>query len=293
MVDHTGPEIDRATGVSTTGHEWDGLKELNNPLPRWWLWVFYATIVWAVGYWFVYPSWPLVSSYTAGVFGWSSRESVEVSLAALQAQRGRHHAAPRRHAGRAGERRPGTARLLPGARPHRLRRQLRALPRRRRWRCGRGYPNLVDDEWLWGGSLAQIQQTITHGVRNADSDSHQGQMPAFVRDGMLPAEEVPVVIEYVRSIAGLDVLPDADLAKGKEIFAANCAACHGAEGHGNQELGAPSLVDPIWLYGYDRKAMTETIRNGRGGVMPTWAERLDPTTIKALTIYVHALGGGA
>ncbi len=292
MVDHTGPEIDAATGVSTTGHEWDGIRELNNPLPRWWLWIFYACIVWSVGYWVVYPSWPLVSGYAGGVLGWSSRESVDVALAALQAQRG---ATLQRLAETPVEQANADPALL--AFSQALGRAAFAnncAPCHGAGGGGaRGYPNLVDDEWLWGGSLAQIQQTVTHGVRNADPDSRQGEMPAFVRDGLLPAEEVPIVIEYVRQIAGLDVLPDADLAKGKEIFEANCASCHGAEGHGNQELGSPSLVDPIWLYGYDRKDMTETIRNGRGGVMPTWVERLDPTTIKALTIYVHALGGGA
>lgn len=292
MDARSGPEIDATTGVSTTGHEWDGIRELNNPLPRWWLWVFYACIVWSIGYWVVYPSWPLVSGYAGGVLGWSSRESVDQSLAALAAQRG---ALMTKLA--------DTPVVEANADPELLAFS-QALGRTAFGdNCApchgaggggaRGYPNLVDDDWVWGGSLEQIQQTITHGVRNADPDSRQGVMPAFVRDGMLPAEEVPVVVEYVRSIAGLDVLPEADLAKGKEIFEANCAACHGPEGHGNQELGAPSLVDPIWLYGADRKDMIETVRNGRGGVMPAWGGRLDPTTIKALTIYVHALGGGA
>jgi cytochrome c oxidase cbb3-type subunit 3 len=292
MDARSGPEIDAATGVATTGHEWDGIRELNNPLPRWWLWVFYACIVWSVGYWVVYPSWPLVSGYAGGVLGWSSRESVDEALAALGAQRGTLMT-----------KLAETPVVEANADPQLLAFS-QALGRTAFGdNCApchgaggggaRGYPNLVDDDWVWGGSLEQIQQTITHGVRNADADSRQGVMPAFVRDGMLPAEEVPVVVEYVRSIAGLDVLPGADLAKGKEIFEANCASCHGPEGHGNQELGAPSLVDPIWLYGADRKDMIETVRNGRGGVMPAWGGRLDPTTIKALTIYVHALGGGA
>ncbi len=291
MSEHTHTDVDKVTGVSTTGHTWDGIRELNNPLPKWWLYIFYATIVFAVGYWVAYPSWPLISSYTSGVLGWSSRDAVDASVAALRTQRGetmqRLADTPLQEAAK-------DPQLLAFAQAYG-----RTVFADNCAGChgaggggAKGYPNLVDDDWVWGGSLEALQQTITHGVRSpTDPDTRVGDMPAFVRDGMIPATDLVPVVEYVRSIAGLDVLPDADLAAGKAVFEANCAACHGADGAGNPELGAPRLTDPIWLYGSDREAMRETVRNGRGGVMPAWGERLDPTTIKALTIYVHALGG--
>ena len=157
----------------------------------------------------------------------------------------------------------------------------------------KGYPNLNDDDWLWGGSLPAIQQTIRHGIRVAgDNDTRVSQMPAFGRDGVLKREEILAVASHVRELAGLSTEPKADLKLGRKVFADNCAACHGATGKGNQELGAPNLTDAISLYGMDMASLTETIANSRNGVMPAWAGRLDETTIKALTVYVHSLGGG-
>jgi len=291
MDDVPHKHVDDVSGVSTTGHEWDGIRELNNPLPRWWLWSFYACIVWSVGYWVAYPAWPMVSSYTSGVLGWNARDAVRGDLAALHAQRsafaGKLEAASLEQIEQSPE-------LLSFARA-----QGRAAfgdncaPCHGSGAAGSsGYPNLNDDDWLWGGSLEQIQNTILHGARSTDADGHIGDMPAFGRDGMLPRADIVAVADYVRSIAGLAAAPDADIAKGKEVFAANCAACHGDTGTGNKELGAPNLTDAIWLYGSDRKTIIEGITNGRGATMPAWAGRLDPGTIKALTVYVHSLGGG-
>jgi len=157
----------------------------------------------------------------------------------------------------------------------------------------KGYPNLNGDRWLWGCTLEQIQQTITHGARwDTDPETHISLMPAFGRDGLLKHEEVLAAADFVRSLSGLAVEPGADLARGKEVFAANCAVCHGPEGKGNQEVGAPNLAGQIWLYGSDRSAIIERITNGGGGVMPAWGAKLDATTIKALTVYIHTLGGG-
>jgi cytochrome c oxidase cbb3-type subunit 3 len=157
---------------------------------------------------------------------------------------------------------------------------------------GKGYPDLNDDDWLWGGKLEDIERTIRHGARGGDDDGHQGRMPAFGRDGILKANEISTVADYVRSLSGLATEPDTDLALGKKIFADNCALCHGPEGKGNREVGAPNLTDKLWFYGSDKKIIIEGLQNGRGGVMPAWGGRLSDSTIKALTVYVHSLGGG-
>ena len=289
---HDDPHVDAATGYSTTGHEWDGIRELNTPLPRWWLGVFYATIVWSIGYWVVYPAWPLLTDATKGVIGYASRAEISADMAKLKAQRAAQAA--------------GMADATPE--------QIKADPTLFQIamaqgkaafgdNCAachgvggagaKGYPNLNDDDWLWGGSLPAIQQTIRHGIRVAgDNDTRVSQMPAFGRDGMLKREEIAAVASHVRELAGLSTEPKADLVLGRKVFADNCAACHGPAGKGNPELGAPNLTDAISLYGMDMASLTETVSNSRNGVMPAWAGRLDETTIKALTVYVHSLGGG-
>jgi cytochrome c oxidase cbb3-type subunit III len=289
MTDHH--DIDSVSGRSTTGHEWDGIKELNTPLPRWWVLTFYATILWAVGYWVVYPAWPLVSGNTAGVLHYSSRASVAKDLAELEAIRG------------------DKMKVLAGASLPEIENDpnLLALARARGKavfadNCApchgtgaagaKGYPNLNDDDWLWGGSLDQISQTIQFGARSGNPRAHEGQMLAFGRDGILKPSEIRTVANYVRSLSGLSTEAGFDVATGKKIFAENCAACHGNGGKGNQEVGAPNLTDQIWLYGSDEATIVETITNGRAGVMPAWSGRLDRVTIKVLTVYVHSLGGG-
>jgi cytochrome c oxidase cbb3-type subunit 3 len=285
-------QIDRVTGTPTTGHEWDGVRELNTPLPRWWLWLFYATIIWSVGYWVVYPAWPLVSSYTQGVLGWNSRAAVVEDLQQLRAQRG-----PRMV-------QLGEASLAQISADPQLRDFARALGKPAFGEnCApchgtggggaKGYPNLNDDDWLWGGTLDDIALTIRHGVRAGDDQGRPGaMMPAFGRDNMLSRADISVVADYVRSLSGLAAAPGADLAHGKQIFADNCAACHGEDGKGNRDLGGPNLTDAIWLYGSDKATIVEGVWNGRGAVMPAWVNRLDETTVKALAVFVHSLGGG-
>jgi cytochrome c oxidase cbb3-type subunit 3 len=286
-----GHDIDAATGVSTTGHEWDGIRELNNPLPRWWLWVFYATIVWAFLYVLAYPAIPLVTSATNGLLGWNTRSAVERDLAALAAQRGERLNVLK---SASLEEIAGSPAMLAFARA-----AGKAAFADNCAGChgvgaggAKGYPNLNDDDWLWGGTLAEVQQTIQYGIRSGHDQARVGSMPAFVRDGILKREEAMVLADYVRSIAGLSVEPKADLKRGETLYAANCAACHGDAGAGNKEMGAPSLTDGIWLYGADKAAIVEGLTHGRGGVMPGWSGRLDEATIKALTVYVHTLGGG-
>ena len=287
-----GPDVDALTGTTTTGHVWDGIRELNTPLPRWWLWLFYATILWSVGYWIVYPSWPLVSSYSRGAFRWQSRDAVVSDLDALKAQRGpmvdKLRSASLQEIA-------SDPTLLDFARA-----QARPAFAENCAPChgaggggGRGYPNLNDDDWIWGGNLDDIAQTIRHGVRSGDADARQGAaMPAFGRDGILKRADVENVADYVRSFSGLGVDPNANLVAGKKIFIDNCAACHGENGKGKRELGAPDLSDAIWLYGADKPSIVDGIWSGRGGMMPAWAGRLDDATIKALAVYAHSLGGG-
>jgi cytochrome c oxidase cbb3-type subunit 3 len=285
------PQIDAVTGTATTGHEWDGVRELNTPLPRWWLWLFYATIVWSIGYWIVYPSWPLVSSYTRGVFGWHSREAVISELAQLQALRG---PMMQQLADASLQQIAGDPILLDFARAvGKPAFADNCAPCHGSGGGGaKGYPNLNDDDWLWGGSLDFIVQTIRAGIRSSHPDARPGNMPAFGRDNILQRSEINAVADYVRSRARLPVTPGADLPGGAKVFADNCAVCHGDKGTGKRELGAPNLTDSIWLYGSDRQAIIDGLVNGRGAVMPAWSGRLDDTTIKALAVYVHALGGG-
>jgi cytochrome c oxidase cbb3-type subunit 3 len=291
MAEHRNEQVDAVTGMATTGHEWDGLRELNTPLPRWWLWVFYATIVWSIGYWIVYPSWPLVSSYTSGAFGWHSREAVVGDLAGLRAIRG-----------------PMVDKLSAASLQEiRDDEQLRtfALAQAKPFfgeNCApchgtgaagaKGYPNLNDDEWLWGGKLDEIAATIRHGVRSADAKTRPGSMPAFGRDGMLKRAEIEAAADYTRSIAGLQVDAKADLESGKKVFAQACASCHSDDGKGKRDVGAPNLTDAIWLYGSDKAVIVDGLWNGRAGMMPAWEGRLDDSTIKALAIFVHTRGGG-
>ncbi|HEX8666607.1 MAG TPA: cytochrome-c oxidase, cbb3-type subunit III [Beijerinckiaceae bacterium] len=291
MADPANPNLDGVTGRETTGHEWDGIRELNNPLPRWWLHLLYATIVWSIGYCIVYPAFPLVSSYTRGLLGYSQREAVLDEVAAAKAQRaelGKELA---------------TASLEEiRANPELLSLAVATGKAAFGDNCAAchgagaterpGYPNLQDDEWLWGGSLADIHKTIRAGARSGHAEAHQGEMLAFGRDGILKRDEIESVANYVLSLSGKAFNPKVSLGDGQKIFAQNCAACHGDAGKGNKEMGAPDLTDAIWLYGSKPADVIATITNGRKGVMPAWETRLDPVTVKALAVYVHSLGGG-
>jgi len=281
--------VDETTGVETTGHSWDGIEELNNPLPRWWLWTLYATIVWGVGYVIAYPAWPMISGATTGMLGFSTRAEVAQEIEAHEAK----------NAGLVAElvAQDLTA-LAPGDDLHRY-----AVARGGavfRANCSQchgsgaagalGYPNLLDDDWLWGGDIVEIEYTVRHGIRNeTDFDARYTQMPAF--GDILERDEVDGVVEYVLSLSTSDV--DATLAEsGAAIFADNCSACHGEAGGGDRGIGAPNLSDAIWLYGGDRDAVEYSVRNARFGVMPPWGERLSEADVRAVSVYVHALGGG-
>jgi cytochrome c oxidase cbb3-type subunit 3 len=291
MAVHDQVEVDKLSGQPTTGHEWDGIRELNTPLPRWWLWIFYATIVWSIGYWIVYPAWPLVTSFTGGVVEWSSRGDVTADLEAMKVQRGGNMA---KLAASSVEEVYGNPETLTFARAvGRSAFGDNCAPCHGSGGAGaKGYANLVDDEWLWGGKLKDIETTIRHGVRSIDPKGRQGSMPAFGRDGMMPRPDIEAVADHVLRLAGLPAAPGADLSRGAKLFADNCAACHGDDGKGKREFGAPNLTDAVWLYGSSRDTIIDGIVNGRGAVMPPWLGRLDEPTIKALAVYVYSLGGG-
>ena len=283
--------IDTPTGTETVGHEWDGIEELDTPLPRWWLWTFYATIIFALGYVILYPALPMLHSASVGALGWTSRGQLDHELAEREAELAPTYAAIARTPI---ERLPQNPALLQAAVEGG-----RAAFRMHCTQChgsgaagSPGYPNLNDDDWLWGGDLAAIEYTITNGARNPDHPgTRMSQMPAFGRDGILQPAQIDDLVAYVRTISHQQP-PGAAAARGAVLFAQNCAVCHGPQGHGDRRVGAPNLTDAIWLYGGDAETLRTTITNARYGVMPRWGGRLDPVTIRMLAAYVHSLGGG-
>lgn len=284
--------VDKFEGdPNTTGHQWDGIEEFDNPMPRWWLWTFYATIIWGVIYTIAYPAWPLVNSATAGLTGWSSRADVAAEIAAVEEAN-----APINAQLEAVE----LAALAEDADLNRY--AVSAGGAVFKTWCAQchgsgaagavGYPNLLDDDWLWGGSVEDIHATISYGIRNEESDdARYSEMPAFGRDELLEKGEIDAVVNYVMSLSGTP--QDAGVVTaGAEIFADNCASCHGDAALGDREQGAPNLADAIWLYGGDYASLKETVTNSRYGVMPNWDSRLTEAEIRAVTAYVHQLGGG-
>jgi cytochrome c oxidase cbb3-type subunit 3 len=279
--------------VETTGHEWDGIEELNNPLPRWWLWTFYATILWALIYTIFFPAWPLITGATPGVLGFSTRANVATEIARVEKAN-----APMR------DRLVAADLTAIKDDPELLQFATSAGAAVFRTNCSQchgsgaagvqatGYPNLLDDDWLWGGAMEDIHTTITHGIRNTTSDeARYSMMPAFGVDGLLEPAQIDAVVQHVLAISGQE--HDATLAaEGATVFAENCAACHTEAGTGDRTQGAPNLTDAIWLYGGTVDDLTYTINNARFGVMPNWNQRLSEADIRSVALYVHGLGGG-
>lgn len=287
--DAHGKEIDDVTGVETTGHEWDGLKELNNPLPRWWVWVFIVSIIWSFWYFVVYPSWPVPGGATEGTGGYTQYKELAESQGEILARQEKYLARfeqadlekimndPELYAFAVAG---GAAAFKDNC----------ATCHGTGGQGAVGYPNLNDDDWLWGGTLEDIHHTISWGVRADNWDTRMSEMPAFGADELLSVDEINKVVDYVLSMSGSK--EGHYSAQGAQIFQEQCAACHGPEGKGMRELGAPNLADRIWLYGGDRATVYNTVFYARAGMMPAWNERLDENTIKQLTVYLHQLGGG-
>lgn len=282
-------EKDAVTGQETTGHEWDGIKELNTPLPKWWLYTLYATIVWAAVYVVLYPAIPYWTGYTKGILGWSSRDLLDERMAAAAERQGFYLQGIREasldeirsdDALFAFARSGGAAAFADNCAP--------CHAAGGAGQPGR-FPALVDDAWIWGGSAEEIEHTIRYGVRWDLPESRASEMPAF--GTFLSRSEIADAAEYVLLLSGQEHDTTA-AARGEEIFAENCTACHGDGGEGLRELGAPALNNQIWLYGGDKAAIAAQIARPQHGVMPAWEGRLPNETIKMLTIYVHSLGGG-
>ena len=281
-------EKDSISGQETTGHEWDGIKELNTPLPRWWLYTFYACIAFSLVYVILYPAIPSFSSHTPGVLGYNSRVELEGQLAEARARQAESWDAIA--AAELSEIRSNadnlTFALAGGAAAF----ADNCAPCHGQGGAGRpGFPILADDAWIWGGSLDDIHITLLHGVRNGGDEARDSEMPAYA--DILEPEQIEAVADYVLSLSGAEH-DGTSAAAGQEVYAENCAACHGEAGEGLRELGGPRLNDQIWLYGGSRDEIVSQIRQPRLGVMPGWQERLDASTIKMLTVYVHSLGGG-
>jgi cytochrome c oxidase cbb3-type subunit 3 len=280
--------IDQPTGTEFVGHEWDGIEELDTPLPRWWLWTLYLTIIWGIAYIILYPAWPLLEKGTEGLLGWSSRGQLAEEMSAAELARA-----------------DGLA-LLAQIPTERLGEDAAALQMAVaggaaafKVNCVQchgsgaggsqtlGYPNLADDDWLWGGDLKAIEYTLAHGIRQQGEDkTRSSTMPPF--EGAFDAAQVDALVNHVLSLSGAS--PTSEV--GTQLYADNCLSCHGATGEGDRLLGAPRLNDAIWLRGNSREAIAQQILNPRMGMMPKWEGRLDPVTIKMLAAYVHSLGGG-
>jgi cytochrome c oxidase cbb3-type subunit 3 len=277
--------------IETTGHVWDGIEELNTPMPRWWLWTFIGTIVWGIGYTIVYPAWPMLTGATPGTLGASSRADVAADIARFETANA-----------------DVSAKLVSSdlvqiaATPELQNFAVSAGAAVFRTNCSQchgsgaagvqasGYPNLLDDDWLWGGDIASIHTTVTHGVRNdTDPDTRFSQMPAFGE--ILEPAEIEQLVQNVLALSQQEH-DTAQAALGASLFVDNCASCHGEAGLGNREFGAPNLTDAIWLYGSSPEKILESVTYSRNGVMPNWNVRLSEAEIRSVAAYVHQLGGG-
>lgn len=283
--------VRKVVEVPSTGHSWDGIEEYDNPLPRWWLWSFYATIVWGLAYVVAYPAIPLLSGSTQGVLGTTYRSDV-----AAEIQRFNDANAPIQ------------AKLVEtpldqvAADPDLANYTANAGAAIFRTWCAQchgsgaggnpGYPTLLDNDWLWGGTLDDIHTTVQHGIRDPkDEETRYSEMPKFGTDELLDNSQIAQVVNYVLELGGQP--HDADLAaEGATVFADNCTACHAEDGKGDRAQGAPDLTDAVWLYGSDPATITRIVHDGPFGVMPAWTGRLSEADIRAVASYVHGLGGG-
>jgi cytochrome c oxidase cbb3-type subunit III len=282
-------EKDAISGTETTGHEWDGVRELNTPLPKWWLYTWYACIAWAAGMCLLYPSIPGIRSYWHGLLGYSTRVEAMKGVAAIHAL---HADAMADIARKSIEQVAADPKLLETAlQSGRSTFANNCQPCHGQNGTGRiGYPALGDDVWLWGGKLPDIETTITHGIRSNDPAARQSLMPAF-GDGALKPEEIQQVANFVGAWWGV-VPAGTDTTAGAKLFADNCASCHGDKGQGSHDFGAPPLNARIHLYGPTRDDIVAQVTHPRAGVMPNWSPRLDAATIRSVALYVHSLGGG-
>ena len=273
---------------STTGHSWDEISEYNIPAPRWWLIVWFICIIWAFIYWFFYPTWPTISGNSKGSLQWSKFSQLKEVQQKIDEKKQQYLQQINSSSFQEIEQNQQLMQFVLNAGKSAFYENCSACHGSGH-QGGYGYPNLNDDDWLWGGKVEDIYQTLLYGIRSGHEKARANQMPSFGLDGVLKSNEIKDVASFVRSLSGLEKTNE----NGAKIFANNCIACHGSDGKGNQQLGAPNLTDKIWLYSSDASEVYKTIYYSRAGVMPFWQGRLDDNTIKILALYIHSLGGGA
>jgi cytochrome c oxidase cbb3-type subunit III len=281
-------ERDPVTGRQTTGHEWNGIKELDTPVPRGVLMFLIVTHLWAVSWWFLVPSWPLGTTYTTGLLGGDRTRIVEARAVGDQNWRKRL------------ETEDYDSILADEALMQKVRTTGRQLFGDNCAAChgrdGKGranYPDLTDGDWLWGGGPQMIEQTLRVGINAQHPESRLGVMPAFGRDEMLDRTQIRNVADYVYSLSNPDYSTPENIDRiqaGREIFATNCVSCHGENAQGNREVGAPNIADGRWIYGGTLDTIIATVHGGREGHMPTWEKRLTTGEIRTLALFVHDLG---
>lgn len=282
--------IDDISGTETTGHEWDGIKELNTPMPRWWLWTFYASIIWAIGYALLYPSIPLVNSHFKGLLGMSDRASVAQEIEGLNEQRYEMETRLTDASLETIQSDPDLFRFAMASGKSAFANNC-ATCHGSGGQGFKGYPNLNDDIWLWGGTFEDIRHTLEVGIRAEHEDTQSTIMLAYGREKMLTNDQIDDLVQYVRAFSRQEHDVEG-AARAKETFNVQCSSCHMESGRGDQSQGAPNLTDNEWLYGGSESDIRQTLYYGRAGVMPHWNERLSSETITALAVYVYNLGGG-
>jgi len=285
-------ERDPVTGRETTGHEWNGIKELDTPVPRGILLFLIVTHIWAVAWWFFVPTWPLGTTYTKGLLGVDQRTTVERRVVEGQQARQNWMAQIESEPYEVIEADEGLMQIVRST-GHQLFGDNCAACHGRDGRGRANYPDLTDDDWIWGGGPEMIEQTMRVGINTEHPESRIGQMPAFGRDGMLDRDQVRSVAAYVYSLTNPDYSTPENIERiqaGEQVFAETCAACHGETGEGSVEAGAPNLTDNYWIYGGDMETIIASVHGGRQGHMPTWDERLTNAEIRILSLYVHDLG---
>jgi cytochrome c oxidase cbb3-type subunit 3 len=288
-------ERDPHTGYLTTGHDWNGITELNTPVPRAVYFFLILSCVFSVGYWVLMPAWPIGATYTKGLLGLDQRDSVRSDLkeAALERAAWSKQIETQSFADI-----QANAPLMTI-----VRRTGRVLFGENCAAChgidakgGPGFPNLTSGSWLWGGDPQAIAETIRVGINSTHPSTRTSQMLAFGRDQLLPAADISKVAAYVRTLSNPMAAQDTksgDVEAGKAIFAANCVSCHGDDGKGKTDVGGPDLTSGHWIYGGDLQSIATTIWGGRQGRMPSWEERLSPLDRKLLTLYVVDQGRNA
>jgi cytochrome c oxidase cbb3-type subunit 3 len=281
-------ERDPHTGIHTTGHEWSGITELDTPIPRA-VKIFYA-LAFAIGLamWILLPTWPLLTTYTPGLLGFSQRDFVQDQLAEAVDQRAGW--ADRiaildlnDNSGDSEVRdiaiRTGETLFIDNC----------AVCHGQDASGGPGFPDLRDRAWLWGGTAEEIHETLRVGINSQHDETRLGQMPAFGRDQILERADLRALVTYVRHLAGLEQAEAEAREVGEALFAENCASCHGEDAKGDATLGAPNLTDGFWIYSGDRETVYRTLFGGRQGHMPHWGDRLNPVQLKILALYVRSL----